>query len=307
MTGFPSLLLSEQKARFAELDSGLPAAMGPPEGERLDATTVQGRRVVGIVQTYRLSPDSPDLLWSAAEVSQLFPFVGSTGRSGMDALLTAWRRRFDAEPPGLDSSCTVNWPSQDAEAITAFLDHGFVPTLTLAVRIAPPPPVTSIDVTIRRARPDDFDDALELAVSAADHVGLLTGRRRPNSAEILAPQLRRKLDEAGPVWLAEQNGEVIALAECDWIDSAAGSPAAELLPDGRWGYVNDVITVPRVRRRGIGQALMALAHSEFEHEGVFGSYLYYNPHNSLSTVFWHRQGYRPLWTMWEMRPASARR
>jgi hypothetical protein len=57
----------------------------------------------------------------------------------------------------------------------------------------------------------------------------------------------------------------------------------------------------------VGQALMSLVHNEFHREGAVGTYLYYNPPNPLSSVFWHRQGYRPLWTLLEIRPASALR
>jgi len=52
---------------------------------------------------------------------------------------------------------------------------------------------------------------------------------------------------------------------------------------------------------------MAHVHQEFHAAGATGTYLYYNPTNPLSSVFWHRQGYRPLWTTWEIHPASALR
>jgi hypothetical protein len=52
---------------------------------------------------------------------------------------------------------------------------------------------------------------------------------------------------------------------------------------------------------------MTHVHATFAAAGVRGSYLYYNPPNPLSSVFWPRQGYRPLWTVWEARPASALR
>jgi hypothetical protein len=48
---------------------------------------------------------------------------------------------------------------------------------------------------------------------------------------------------------------------------------------------------------------MSLVHNEFHREGATGTYLYYNPPNPLASVFWHRQEYRPLWTIWEIRPA----
>jgi GNAT superfamily N-acetyltransferase len=277
------------------------------EGERLEASTTKGVPVSGTLQRHTYPDGSIDLLWSAAEVWQLFPHTGDTGTEGMDALLRAWRKRLDAERPGPDSSCMVNWPSHDAEAIRAFLDHGFVPISALAVRTAEPVVSPAPEITVRRAEPADFDDVLTLAVSTFAYTGLVGSRQRGNTAALIAPQLERKLAERGPIWLAELDGATAALAECDRIDSTPGSWAAELLSHGRWGYVNNVTTRPRARGRGIGQALMSLVHNEFHREGAIGTYLYYNPPNPLSSVFWHRQGYRPLWTIWELRPASALR
>jgi hypothetical protein len=52
---------------------------------------------------------------------------------------------------------------------------------------------------------------------------------------------------------------------------------------------------------------MAVAHGELARLGAAGTFLYYNPPNPLASVFWPRQGYRPLWTIWEVRPAGALR
>ena len=71
--------------------------------------------------------------------------------------------------------------------------------------------------------------------------------------------------------------------------------------------MNNVVTAPGDRGSGFGRALMAHVHRELHRGGATRTYLYYNPTNPLSSVFWHRQGYRPLWTMWEVRPAAALR
>jgi GNAT superfamily N-acetyltransferase len=227
----------------------------------------------------------------------------------MDALLTAWCERMRTEAPDPDSACAVNWPSRDALAIRAFLDHGFVPLSSLAVRTAPPPAPTArtTDTTVRRARPGDFDAALALIATTFDYTGLIASPKRANTADLLAPGLRRRIEGNGPVWVAERDGELVGIAECDRIDSAPGSWAAELLPHGQWGYVNNVVTAPAMRGNGVGQALMSLVHNEFHREGTMGTFLYYNPPSPLASVFWPRQGYRPLWTNWEIRPASALR
>ncbi|NIH80928.1 GNAT family N-acetyltransferase [Amycolatopsis viridis] len=301
-------LLSAQRARFAALDPLLPPAAPPPDGEELTAATADGTRVSGVLQVQRHEPGAFDLLWSAAQVWQLFPCTGATGTAGMDALLRAWRHRMDRESPGPDSACTVTWPSRDAEAIRAFLDHGLVPLSVLAVRTGPPsgdplPP----GVTVRRARPEDLEEVVALSLTTFRYSALVAGPWRPGTAELIAPRLERNLAAGAPIWLAERDGVAVALADCGWMESVPGSWAAELLPSGQWGYVNNVATSEHARGLGIGRALMARVHREFHTRGARATYLYYNPANPLSSVFWPRQGYRPLWTYWEVRPASALR
>lgn len=299
-------LLAAHRARFAAVDPLVPEPPEAPEGETLSAATAGGERVAGVLQVHTHPPDALDLLWSAARVWQLFPFIGETGTDGMDALLRAWRHRMDAESPGPDSACTVTWPSRDAEAIRAFLDHGMVPISVLALRTEPPPEAPRIGPTVRRATEEDFEELLALTGETFAYTALVA-HGRPGSANLLAPQLRRNLAAGAPIWLAEVDGVAAAVADCGWVNSAPGTWAAELLPPGNWGYVNNVATEPSARGRGVGRALMAVAHREFHRLGATGTYLYYNPTNPLASVFWPRQGYRPLWTYWEVRPASALR
>ncbi|WIY01593.1 GNAT family N-acetyltransferase [Amycolatopsis mongoliensis] len=300
-------LLAAHRARFAAVDALLPPAAPPAEGRRLDAATADGTRVAGVVQRQRAAPGDVTTLWVAADVWQLFPYFGATGTEGVDLLLRALKGLLETEEIGDDSSCVVLWPSRDAEAIRAFLDHGLVPLSAVGVRTAPPVEADPA-VAVRRAGPGDFATALELATATFDYTGLVAAARRADTAELLAPALRAALAEDEPaVWLAEDGGEVRALAHCAWIDATPGSAAAELLPPGRWGYVNNVVTAPGERGSGFGRALMAHVHRELHRGGATRTYLYYNPTNPLASVFWHRQGYRPLWTSWEVRPASALR
>jgi len=301
--------LAAQRARFAAADPLVPAPVALPDGEWLTAVTPGGERVMGVLQTRHHAPGELDLLWSAERVWQFFPFPGETGTEGMDALLRAWRHRMDAETPGPDSACAVTWPSRDAPAIRALLAHGMVPISVLAVRTGPPPPPPGAPrgLTVRRARPEDFEEALELTGETFAYSAMVAYHGRDNAKELAAPQLKRNLDAGAPIWLAESDGVAVALADCGWIESVPGTWAAELLPPGRWGYVNSVATRPGSRGNGIGRALMAAVHRDFHVRGATGTYLYYNPPNPLSSVFWPRQGYRPLWTFWEVQPASALR
>lgn len=301
-------LLAAQRARFAAADALLPLPHAAPAGEVLTAATADGTRVDAVLERKSYPAGSLDLLWSAQQVWQLHPFPGDTGTEGLDALLRAWRHRMDAESPAADSACAITWPSRDAPAIRAFLAHGMVPVSVLAVRVEPPPDrAPAGDVRVRLAGPEDFEETLELTTMTFDYTALVTSRGRADAADLVSPQLRRHLAAGAPIWLAESGGVATAIADCGWIDSSAGSWASELLPHGLWGYVNNVATRPEARGGGVGQALMATVHREFARQGAMGTYLYYNPTNPLSSVFWPRQGYRPLWTFWEVQPASALR
>jgi GNAT superfamily N-acetyltransferase len=298
-------LFAAHRARWAALDPLLPEPAGLPAGDPLTAATAGGRRVAAVLQTHAHPPGSLGLLWAAARVWQLHPLVGDAGVEGMDAVLRAWRHRMDAESPGADSACTVTWPSRDPEAVRAFLHHGLAPVSALAVRLAPPPKRHDSDVVIREATPEDFEEVLALVVHAFAYTSLTADEAQLE--ELLAPQLRRSLQAGAPIWLAEKDGVAVAVADCGWVHSAPGTAAAELLPPGNWGYVNNVATEPGSRGRGVGQALMAVVHREFHRMGAAGTYLYYHLTNPLASVFWHRQAYRPLWTYWEVRPAGALR
>jgi GNAT superfamily N-acetyltransferase len=113
----------------------------------------------------------------------------------------------------------------------------------------------------------------------------------------------RSLRFSGLVWLAEDDGVPVGLAACLLTAPAPGDGIHGRLLPGRWGYVDTLSVAPAARGGGVGRALMAVAHRELLRPEGNGTFLFYHPANPLSPVFWHRQGYRPLWTMWIRRPA----
>ena len=300
-------LVAAQSARFASLDPLLPPATEPPAGGHVvTAALADGTRVAGVVSHQSFDAHSTTRLWSAAEVWELLPLVGAT--QGMDALLTRFRKHLDTHDVGEDTACVVHWPSRDTLAARAFLDHGLVPLSVLGVRLKTPPPRVPRTLTIRRATPHDLETVVELSLAELEYSSLVGSTIvRPEAAALKRRALAERLNNASPIWLAERDGIAVALAECAIVSSEPGTSAAARLPRGRWGYVNCVSVLPGARGSGIGQQLVAYAHQELHRMGAVGTYLYYNPPNPLSSVFWPRQGYRPLWTVWEVRPASALR
>ncbi|MFI9814392.1 GNAT family N-acetyltransferase [Saccharothrix variisporea] len=301
-------LVEAQGARFACIDPLLPAVTAPPDGDVVTAALPDGTRVAGVLTRQVHDRRSAARLWSATEVWELTPLLGSGGAAAMDALLRAWRHRMDrVGAADHDSACVLTWPSRDAEAARVLLDHGLVPLSVIAVRrAAPPPPDGSL--VVRRATPADLDTVLTLALAELRYSALVGSTvDRPEAPELKRRTLAERLAAGGPAWLAERDGIAVGLAECAVVVSEPGNWTSTRLPPGRWGYVNCVSVLPGARGTGIGRRLMAHAHRELHRLGTVGTYLYYNPPNPLSSVFWPRQGYRPLWTVWEVRPAGALR
>ncbi|WP_018683635.1 GNAT family N-acetyltransferase [Actinokineospora enzanensis] len=302
-------LLRAQSAHFAEIDALLPAAIEPPAGEVLTAALPDGDRVAGMLTRTTLAPGSPQTLWSTAEVWELHPLVGAHGGVGMRALLDLWPAVIARAAPGRDSACVVNWPSRDIDATAAFLSHGFVPLAVLAVRTdASSPVATRADVRVRRAVGADLDSLVGLAMAEVEYSSRVGGAIvRAGAATIKRDTLRRHLAQGDPVWIAEREGVAVGHVEGWHTTSAAGTWAETRVRHGRWGYVNCLSVTPSARGTGIGRTLMDVAHRTLLDRGAAGAFLYYNPPNPVSPVFWARQGYRPLWTVWEVRPARALR
>jgi GNAT superfamily N-acetyltransferase len=69
-------------------------------------------------------------------------------------------------------------------------------------------------------------------------------------------------------------------------------------------YLQTMFVEPGQRGGGVGAALAARVHHELDARGIDVTLLHYSQLNPLSAPFWHRMGYRPLWTTWEARPAA---
>ncbi|ONI71328.1 GNAT family N-acetyltransferase [Actinosynnema sp. ALI-1.44] len=283
----------------------LPPAVRPPDGEVITAALPDGSRVAGVLVPTRLAPDAMPTLWSALEVWELHPMLGE---HGMAELAEGWRAVMGRLRTGPDSSCLVTWPSRDVIATRVFLDHGLVPLSTLAIRTGAPLLPSPGALKVRRAALRDLDTLLPLAMAELEYSAMVGGTvLRPGAEQVKGAALARHLDQGDPIWIGERDGIAVAMAECWYNESTTGSWSETRLRHGLWGYVNSFSVSPSFRGAGVGRELISVVHRELAAAGAVGTFLYFNPPNPLSTVFWARQGYRPLWTIWEVRPASALR
>lgn len=305
-------LLDAQTTRFERIDPVLPPAAPPPEGHVLTAALSRGDRIAGVLTYSHFAAGTATTLWSARELFELHPLLGAAGEAGMDALLREWRHLLDRRQAGADSACLLTWPSRDAEVARPLLAHGLTPLTCLAVRSgrageegggAP-----RADVAVRLATAADLEVVLALELAELAYSALVGAAVvRPDAESLKRAALARHLEQGDPIWLAERDGVVVGVAHCRLLDvTPAGLTGVRLRP-GRWGYVNCISVTDAARGGGVGRALMSVAHRELHRRGATGTFLYYNPPNPLASVFWARQGYRPLWTSWELRPATALR
>lgn len=301
-------LLDAQTTRFERLDPLLPPAAPPPDGHVLTAALSRGDRIAGVLTHSSFPPGTATTLWSALELFELHPLLGAAGGDGMDALLREWRHVLDRRQAGADSACLLTWPSRDAEAARPLLAHGFTPLTCLAVRTAPDGGERATDVAVRLATAADLETVLALEMAELAYSALVGAAiMRPDAEAVKRAALTRHIDQGDPIWLAERDGVVIGVAHCRLLDVTPDGLTGVRLRPGRWGYVNCLSVTEQARGGGVGRTLMSVAHGELRRRGATGTFLYYNPPNPLASVFWARQGYRPLWTSWELRPASALR
>ncbi len=293
-----------QRARFAALDPLLPAPQPLPPGEPVEAGGA-----AGTIAHVRFAPGSWQRLWSPARLQILSAVLGRDAGAGMDALLSAWRERITLADTEHDSSCTVTWPSRDVVVSRALLDHGLAPQLALAVRAAAPGGAHAVPgVTVRGSTPGDLEEIVELRFEELSYTSFVGhGVVRPGARALLAEEVRRGLQFGGRVWIAEEEGVTVGIVTGGKRSPAPGDALGGRLRPGEWGYVGTLAVTAAARGRGIGRALTAAAHDELFSPSLRGTFVSYNPANPLSPVFWHRQGYRPLWTTWAVSPATALR
>jgi GNAT superfamily N-acetyltransferase len=291
--------------------AALPTGCGAPLVVRGDNGRLAG---LGICVHQHIPAESLNQTWGAADRFTLVPrLAGQDVATPADVLLAQWRDHLAGvgAARGPDTSASVVWPSQDITGIRALLRHGLQPVTVIAARVRPngpaPAPRGAYGVTIRAAGPADEERVadLELRLIRYDmHFGGPVWR--PATARLVREEIGVSL--ARPVtwtWLAERAGRAVGLIvaqppqDSGWIAGMTSlAPAA---------YLQTMFVDQQERGAGIGAALAWHLHARLDAAGVAVTLLHHSQVNPLSAPFWYRMGYRPLWTSWEARPASALR
>ena len=284
-------------------------------GEPLVVTGDNGRMAgLGVCVHQHIPPQSLNQTWGAADRFTLVPRLpGQDIATSAGLLLTQWRDHLAGvgATRGPDTSASVVWPSLDITGVQALLRHGLQPLTVIAARIRPngPPPAPrrAYGATIRAAGPADEEQVLDLELRLIRYDMHFGGPVWRNAtARLVRDEIRDSLARADPwTWLAERNGRPVGLLvaqqpqDAGWIAGMTSkTPAA---------YLQTMFVEGQERGTGIGAALVRNLHARLDEMGVAVTLLHHSQVNPLSAPFWYRMGYRPLWTSWEARPASALR
>ena len=121
------------------------------------------------------------------------------------------------------------------------------------------------------------------------------------SCEMEQPALQKLLYdiEVGMPFLFVEQLVAQSPQEAGWIAGMTSVPDA--------AYLQTMFVDQAERGTGIGAALVRHLHARLDGAGIGITLLHHSQVNPLSAPFWYRMGYRPLWTSWEARPASALR
>lgn len=292
-----------------------PAALPTGCGSPLVVSGDNGRLAgLGICVHHHVPAESLNQTWGAADRFTLIPrLAGQDVAAPADLLLAQWRDHLAGigAARGPDTSASVVWPSQDVTGVAALLRHGLQPLTVIAARTRPhgPPPAPrgAYGVTIRAAGPADEEQVVDLEVRLIRYDMQFGGPVwRAATARLVREEIRGSLARPATwTWLAERAGRAVGLLvaqppqESGWIAGMTSlAPAA---------YLQTMFVDQRERGTGIGSALVRNLHTRLDASGVAVTLLHHSQVNPLSAPFWYRMGYRPLWTNWEARPASALR
>jgi len=292
--------------------SALPAGCGAPLVVTADGGRLAG---LGVCVHQHIPPQSLNQTWGATDRFTLVPRVaGADVTVPADLLLGQWRDHLAGigVTRGIDTSASVVWPSLDITGIQPLLRHGFQPLTVIAARTrpasgTPQTPRGAHGVTIRAAGPKDEEQVLDLELRLIRYDMHFGGPVwRTATARLVRDEIRTSLARTVTwTWLAERNGRAVGLLVAQPPQDAGWIAGMTSLPEA--AYLQTMFVDDTERGTGVGAALVRNLHARLDTAGVAVTLLHHSQVNPLSAPFWYRMGYRPLWTSWEARPASALR
>ncbi|MGD0242948.1 MAG: GNAT family N-acetyltransferase [Streptosporangiaceae bacterium] len=309
--------------RWQGLDPWLPPRAELPEScaAPFVAAGTNGRPAgLAICRHEYVPADTLNQTWGAASRFSLVVRIRDTDTAAaLDDLLGQWRDHLAGLPEAGadDTAAMISWPSRDVTGVSTLLRHGLQPLTVIAVRSAGPAEAAAAGaaeararpggLVIREAGPEDLAVVTEFELGVIRYDALFGAAIvRPATESLVRAETQVAL-AARPAWawLAERDGRPVGLVhiqppgQSGWI--------AGMARGGVTAYLQTMFVRPGERGTGVGAALVRHAHAVLDARGGPTTLLHYAQLNPLSGPFWNRMGYRPLWTGWEVRPATALR
>jgi ribosomal protein S18 acetylase RimI-like enzyme len=305
-------IAAQHASRLAGADPLLPEppVLKPGDEAVLLTGTAGDSAGIGLATRVEVAADSRPAAWRSLVQYRLdIRLAGPRPDAALDQLLTQWDEHLAniADPGDIDEAAVIARPSRDSAGSAELLQRGFAPVSGIAVRpaerLAAAGPPTTPGVCIRPA--EDFDLAtavgLQLELQLYDaQFGMATVR--PNAERLITEELRELLGRDEPtVWIAELYGKALGMVQVQLPEQAGW--IKPYVTASRVGYLSSLAVAEAARSSGVGTALAGHAHQVFDEAGADAVLLHHALANPRSTPFWYAQGYRPLWTYWQRRPA----
>jgi GNAT superfamily N-acetyltransferase len=220
----------------------------------------------------------------------------------LQALGTYWRSQ---------DTCAdlIRWPSHDNWLRPILQAQGFLIDSICAFRPTMPLEHTLAEGAgwiIREVTSTDEEEVVALfreELAYHEELGLFA-RVSPNALEAFRTKLaacwsgESQHDQATIVLVAETSTGIVAMAQCTRIEvTADDEPGFTQL--GSYGCLDNVCVSASARGQGIGRALTQQALLNMQQWQPDGYLLWYSADNPLSSRFWPKRGFTPLWTTYQ--------
>ncbi|UOE44392.1 GNAT family N-acetyltransferase [Agromyces larvae] len=310
--------LAAMNDRSRALDPQLPDRAFDDDDPILAALDGDAVRAVGRVSVAHLAQDQPAAIWGALHRAELE--LGWSGDAGaMGELLDAWlaeaaerMRRAGADATtDWETSCSLRVPARDSAAVKPLLARGFAVVGVEGIRVgsrgadgeAAQRRLSAAGVRLRPARLDDLALLTELDTELFAHDaqhGSIT--RRPQAGASLRAGIEARLHRDPEwTWIVECGDDQVGYVS---LETDRAEHLGRVAPGADIAFLQAMYLRPEVRGSRIGEAVVEFAHARLEERGYDRVLLDYAALNPRSGPFWCRMGYRPLWNLWQRRPAG---
>ena len=302
--------------RYRAIDPQLPER-GFADGARL-LVAGDPAHAYGASTVERFAEADAEAIWGAARRAAL-ELRWDGDAEAVEEMLAEWiaevRPELAGPAPGgdtsdWDSALTVTVPSRDSGLVRPLLSQGFAVVDIEAIRITrraadATGALERLERTGVSLRPATLADAgliaemdTELLEHETQHGGVTA---RPGATDTLRAGIEERLSEdLDWTWIAAQGGVDVGYLS---IEVGKDRHLERVSGGGPVAFVQAMYLRPGVRGGGIGEAIVDFGHGRLEEAGYDRILLNYSALNPRSGPFWCRMGYRPLWSVWQRRPA----